>query len=121
MKIYRVILSGVIMTIIALGYVYQRVEIFQEGYGLQEKSRYLSGLQRDNAKLVYHLSKFESPKYLLASMGAEQIEFAGKRDQRTNVYCLARANSIQYNPAKENLMGKFMDLFTLNAEAETRN
>jgi hypothetical protein len=119
MKLYRVILGGIIVTVIAIGYVHQRVEIVKAGYGLQKNRVHLSYLVDQNSKLMYNLSKLESPRYLLASLNGSDVEFAKNRAVQVNSYQLARAD-FDNDSASESFIGKFLDLFTLSAEARPR-
>ena len=77
MRVYRIIMTGMIIMMLAIFYVHQKVEIIKSGYLLQKNRKYLSYLADQNSKLMYNLSKMESPRYLLASMGAEEVKFAG--------------------------------------------
>ena len=119
MKLYKFIFTGIFVTIIAIGYVHQRVEIVKAGYGLQENSKRLAYLVDQNSKLMYNLSKLESPRYLLASLNGGELEFGKNRTRQVNSYQLAHAD-FDDNGAGESFIGKFLDLFTLNAEAKPR-
>jgi len=119
MKLYKIIFTGFIITIIAIGYVHQRVEIVKAGYGLQKSRRHLSYLVDQNSKLMYNLSKLASPRYLLASLNGGEMEFAKNRTRQVNSYQLARADS-DNSGASESFICKFFDFFTLSAEARPR-
>ena len=119
MKFHRFISIGVLITMIAVGYVHQRVEIVKTGYDLQKNRRYLASVVDLNSKLMYDLSKLESPRNLLASLNGEEIEFAAHSIGRIN------SSQIAYEKITERdfgggLIEKFFDLFTLSAEAEPR-
>jgi len=103
-----------------MGFVHQRVEIVKEGYGLQKSRKYLAGLVDQNSKLMYNLSKLESPRYLLTSLNGEEIKFVNHRTRENKSYRVARAAPADYT-LKDGLFGKFLDLFTLNAEARPRD
>lgn len=119
MRLSRFIITGIIITVLAVGFVHQHVEIVKTGYILQENREYLSCLIDQNSKLMYDLSKLESPRYLLASLDGEEMEFAKHNTRQANSYRLVRAGS-EGNGLIGALIGKLLDLFTLNAEAGTR-
>jgi len=104
----------------AVGYVHQRVEIIKAGYGLQENKKHLSQLIDQNSKLMYNLSKLESPRSLLTSLNAEKIEFATHRSEHSDRDLLLCAGSKDEN-ATEGLVGRFLDVFTAKAEAKPRS
>jgi len=118
MKLCRMISTFILITILAVGYVYQRVEIIQAGYGVQKNRRYLGYLVEQNSELMYDLSKLESPRYLLASVGDEEMEFSNRRsrENNSNNFTVATSPEIDEN---EGLFGRFIDLFTVNAEASS--
>ena len=101
----------------AIGYVHQRVEIIKAGYALQKNREHLSELVDRNSKLMYDLSRLESPRYLLTSLDSEEVEFANHRIRQANRYQLAHVDSGSQG-ADENFVVRFLDLFTLNAEAK---
>ncbi len=119
MKLYKSIIIGLVLTLVALGYVHQRVEIIKTGYILQERRKYLSYLVDQNSNLMYNLSKLESPRYLLASLNEEEIEFANHRTKNTDDYQLAYVASSN-SETGTSLISKFLDLFTPSAEARPR-
>ncbi|MFQ5953291.1 MAG: hypothetical protein ACE5JK_07845 [Candidatus Omnitrophota bacterium] len=118
MSVYRSVFTGFLVTIMAVGYVHQRVEIVKTGYDLQENRDRLSLLVDQNSKLMYNLFKLESPRSLLASMGNEKIEFAGDmaRQNTHRKYRISRADLVREKRA-ESFIGRFFDFFTVNAEA----
>ena len=119
MRLYKLIFAGIIVTLVALGYVYQRVEIVKLGYGVQENRRQLSSLVDQNSRLMYNLSKLESPRYLLASLSSEEVKFANHRTRQVNNYRLAHAD-LKNSGAGESFVGRIFDLFTVSAEARPR-
>ncbi|MFH1304949.1 MAG: hypothetical protein ABIH74_00930 [Candidatus Omnitrophota bacterium] len=118
MRLYRFIFTGIMITAVAMGYVHQRVEIVKAGYGLQENRARLSGLVDRNSKLMYNLSKLESPKRLLAALSGEKVEFVRFNPEKMNASQSAFADSGAI--ADGSIIVKFLDLFTLNAEAQPR-
>jgi len=119
MRLYKLIFTGIIVTLIALGYVYQRVEIVKLGYGVQESRKQLSSLVDQNSRLMYNLSKLESPRYLLASLDSEEVKFASHGTRQVNSYQLAHVD-LKNSGAGENFVGRIFDFFTVIAEARPR-
>ena len=121
MRVYRSIITGIMITIMAVGYVHQRVELVKTGYNLQKDREYLSRLVDQNSKLMYNLFKLESPRNLLASMNDEKIEFSGysmaKHDGRRH-----SVTSAYYDREKtaKSIVGRFLDSFVVDAEASPR-
>jgi len=90
MWVFRGIITSFLVTIISMGYVHQCVEIVKAGYRIEEHRKSLSQLVDRNSKLMYNLSKLESPKNLLSSLDAEKIMFVGRREDSKKPYMLAR-------------------------------
>jgi len=117
MKLHKFILTGIMITAIAVGYVHQRIAIIRVGYGVQKNERLLSCLVDRNTKLMYNLSRLESPRNLLTSLSGEEIKFASHRIKQGNSCLLAFTDSCS-GDVSESLFGRFLDLFTLSAEAK---
>jgi hypothetical protein len=120
MKTNKIIILTLIVTVISIGYVHQKVEIIKSGYDIQKSRKYLSSLVDQNSNLMYNLSKLESPRYLLTSLNGEEIKFVNHRTREDKSYQIAQVNPAEYT-LKDGLFGKFLDLFTLNAEARPRD
>lgn len=119
LRLCRFLSVGMIVTLMAVGYVHQQIEIVKTGYALQKNRIYLASLVDQNSKLMYNLSKLESPKNLLKSLGDKEIRFATRRIGFEESYQLAQLDADR-GPAKESLVGRFLDLFSPNAEARPR-
>ncbi|MFH1799156.1 MAG: hypothetical protein ABH844_07475 [Candidatus Omnitrophota bacterium] len=120
MRLYKIVFTGIFVTIIAMVLVHQRVEIVKQGYVSQKNGNVLSSLIDQNKGLTYNLSKIESPSHLLASLGAEEIEFAKYRTRQTNI-CPSRRLNPDIGGTSGGFMGKLLDVFTLNAEARPQD
>ncbi len=116
MYVHRWFLSSVLVTVLALGYVHQHVEIVKVGYDLQENRRYLASLVDRNSDLMYNLSRLESPGNLLTLVNTDEIEFAGRRARLSDRYLLARA-VCRGNDVQTDLIGRIIDVFSEIAEA----
>lgn len=117
MKLYRFVFIGVVVTIAAVVYVHQRVEIVKTGYALEENRKHLSYLVDQNSKLMYNLSKLESPRYLLASLNGEEVRFANRRRGQSPGSQAAHAGLVS-DDVREGFIGKIFDFFHLSAEAK---
>ncbi len=118
-RVFKFLSIGIAVTFFAVGYVHQQIEIVKVGYSLQKDRAYLSSLVDQNSKLMYNLSRLESPKNLLKSLGDKEIRFATRRIDREGSYQIAQVD-IDRVEVKESIVGKFMDLFSPNAEARQR-
>ncbi|MFA6636074.1 MAG: hypothetical protein WCV56_03020 [Candidatus Omnitrophota bacterium] len=119
MKIRDTILVGMIFTVAASLYVHQHAEIYKTGYDLQRDRKRLSCLVDRNSDLMYNLSKMETPRYLLTSLGGMEIQFAGKGRERVNSYSIAGLYDAQ-DRYEEAFPERVFDLFTATAEAGNR-
>lgn len=119
MSLYRILIIGMILTSVAVGYVHQRVEIIKAGYILQGSRRHLARLVDQNSNLMYNLSKLESPKYLLASLDSEDMEFSEQRIRRTNNYNIKKADR-QSAGRRSGFLGRLFDVFIPKLEARSR-
>lgn len=117
MKLYKFILTSMIITVVAVVYVHQRVEIVKAGYDLQKSRRYLACLVDQNSNLMYNLSKLESPRYLLASLNAEDIEFAGKRTGQRDSYRIAHADDNKEDSG-ESFIRKVINIFKFRTKED---
>jgi len=120
MFLYRIISVSAIITLMSVGYVHQKVEIIKEGYSLQERKLELARLVDHNSKLMYNLSKLESPRSMLTILDTGKIEFANHRMQLDRDYRLIAAVSEKESMAGS-LIGRFLDLFSVRAEAKPRS
>jgi hypothetical protein len=119
MKIRKLIITAMVFTCVASLYVHQHAEIYKTGYALQQDRKKLSDLVDCNSDLMYTLSKMETPRYLLASLGGMDIEFAGQRRRTKNTYSIAGL----YGPEdryEQAFTESLLDIFTATAEAENR-
>lgn len=119
MRIYRFLSMGIAITIIAVAYVHQQIEIVKMGYAIQKNRGYLDSLVDRNSNLMYNLSKLESPKNLLRSLGDKEIRFASRRIGFQETYQIAQMD-IPVGEMREGLIGRILDLFSPNAEARPR-
>jgi hypothetical protein len=116
--IFKTIITCVLTASLAIGYVHQRIEIVKSGYYLTENRKHLSGLVDRNSKLMYNLSKLESPGTLLAAFDTEDVKFANKRtktEKRISVACLV----LEENDVPNGLIGRVLDIFSTSAEAKS--
>ena len=119
MSLYRILIIGMILTTVSVGYVHQRVEIIKAGYILQKSRRHLAHLVDQNSNLMYNLSKLESPKYLLASLDSEEMEFSEQGKRRTNNYNIKKAGKVSAGRGS-GFLGKLFDVLIPKAEAKPR-
>ena len=119
MRLYKIICTSIFITLMAMGYVHQHVEIVKAGYGLQKNRKQLEYLDDQNAKLIYDLSKMESPRNLLTSLDNQQIEFVKYRNKGANSYKVAYADT-KTNDKEGNFIVRLLDIFTPSAVAHPK-
>ena len=116
-------LSTIIITICALLYVHQNVEIFKVGYSIDTNQKAFSYFLDRHKRLVYNLAKLKSPPALEKRLLAEEIELIEPG-----------VNNVHYASAKivnkpflefrsnngERIIDKILDTFTEKAEARVR-
>ncbi|MDD4956651.1 MAG: hypothetical protein PHH49_03560 [Candidatus Omnitrophica bacterium] len=119
MNMSKMLLTGVFITVMAVGYVHQQVEIVKAGYTLQKNDRELSTLIDQNSALMYNLSQMESPRYLLASLDPEEVRFASRRTSHYGGTQLAYAGT-EREYGSNTVLGRMMDLLAPYAEAKSR-
>jgi hypothetical protein len=120
MRTYKIMLNGFIITLFAIAYVHIHVETLKVGYDMQENRKYLSYLVDQNSKLMYNLSRLESPRSLLSSMNKEDIEFSSIRPEGRSINLVYQIEPEEPAP-KSGLIGRVFDLFTPDAEARPRS
>lgn len=118
MKLRKFFFLMTVLTVLGLLQVHQRVELVKAGYELQRTRAVVDGLRRSNSELRYDLSRLESPSYLLASLqGDSHIQFARRREYTREHIVTARSYDDRY--AESGFLGRFVDIFTVDAEASS--
>jgi len=117
MWVYKSILISFFIALIGFGRVHQHVEIIKTGYYLEENKEYLARLSDQNSKLLYSLSRLESPKHLLSSVNPETVQFIGGRDRLFDRFLLTAAPETAPE-GRTGIVDRVMDVFTVNAEAK---
>lgn len=120
MIVYRTISTAFFITILAVSYVHQRVEIIKLGYDMQDNKRYLADLVDQNSKLMYNLSKLESPRSLLTPLDTEKIKFASQRNAHPDNYIVGETEAKGPNRV-ESFVGNVLDTLSTRAEAKPRS
>ncbi len=126
MKPPKFFLSVITITICALLYVHQNVEILKIGYSINTNQKALSYSLDRHRRLVYNLAKLKSPPALEEKLLAEEIELIGTGTD--NIYYASVASAKIINkPSREfrnnnskRVIDKILDTFTEKAEARVR-
>ncbi|MBF0494741.1 MAG: hypothetical protein HQL28_06390 [Candidatus Omnitrophica bacterium] len=119
MWLSRSLLCSLIIAILCFAYVYQHVEIVKQGYQLNDNMNSLSILVDQNSRLMYDLSRLESPRNLLSKIDTGGFNFGTKREEMSDTYLLGKPE-IEEVYAPERLSDKIFDMFTLHAAADAR-
>jgi hypothetical protein len=91
MKVFRSTLSIFIITLVALVYVHQQVELVKLSYCIDCKEKRLKEMLDHNASLGYNIENLEAPSRLEQVLQAQKINVAFPK--RANVINVARAAS----------------------------
>ena len=119
-------LSTIIITICALLYVHQNVEILKIGYSIDTNQKAFSYFLDRHRRLVYNLAKLKSPPALEEKLLAEEIELIGPSTNNIYYASVASAKIINKpfpgfrNNNRERIIDKILDTFTEKAEARVR-
>lgn len=73
MSVARFLLIAVLLTVIALGYVYQQVELVRINYSINHNKDNLVVLLDRNSALMYNVIGLQSPLYLETALTAKKI------------------------------------------------
>ncbi len=116
-------LSTIIITICALLYVHQNVEILKVGYSIDTNQKAFSYFLDRHRRLVYNLAKLKSPPALEERLLAEEIELI--EPGANNVYYASAKIINKPSPEfrsnnGERIIDKILDTFTEKAEARVR-
>ena len=116
-------ISVIILTMCALLYVHQNIEILKAGYSIDTNQKAFSYFLDRHKRLVYNLAKLKSPSALEKRLLAEEIELI--EPGVNNVY-YASANNTERtslafrNGNGESIIDRILDTFTAKAEARVR-
>lgn len=64
MSVSKFLLTAILITTLALGYVYQQVELLRINYTINRNQDNLAVLLDHNSTLVYNVNSLQSPLYL---------------------------------------------------------
>ncbi|MCQ9207865.1 MAG: hypothetical protein NG712_00555 [Omnitrophica bacterium] len=75
MRISRFLILATLVTVVALGYVHQQIELLRINYTINRNKDNLSVLLDQNSILMYNLVSFQSPFYLEKMLAAKKVTF----------------------------------------------
>jgi len=124
MKVSKMLLYITGMTVIALFYVHQQVELVKMGYIVSDKEKKSLYLLDQREKLVYNLNNLETPVRLekrLAATGCK-FDFPSKKDVIRVVRTHGKKEISQgiAKAPKSSVFDNVTDLFGLRAVAQAR-
>lgn len=73
MSLSKFLLAAGLITLVALGYVHQQVELIKLNYSINHKRDSLSVLLDQNTSLMYNVTNLQSPLYLEQSLSANNV------------------------------------------------
>ena len=75
MKIYKFSVGLIFITLLALLYVHQQVQLIEVSYKIESNEKGVTTLLDQNKSLVYNITKLKSPVYLEKKFLASKKEF----------------------------------------------
>ena len=126
MKLFKSVAFIMLITLIALIYVHQQVELVKLSYTIDSKERRLKDILDHNETLGYNIKNLEAPSRLEGVLLAQKIDIAFPK--RDHVVRVARLNRVAKNgesiraaglERKVNIFGIF-DFFSPAREAQAR-
>jgi len=90
MKFFKTIISLSCITVLALLYVHQQIELVKMSYSLEQREKKLKDMLDHNESLGYNIGNLESPSRLEQTLIARNIDVAFPK--RGDVVKVARLN-----------------------------
>lgn len=127
MRIFRQAASIGIVTMLALAYVHQHVELVKMSYAIQYNEKRVAKLLDRNERLGYTIDNLENPSRLESVLRAQNIDIAmPKRGQIVQV-ARAAGSARGFTPDRQESVGvegrfpfNILDFLSLRAEAQAR-
>jgi len=105
MKIYKFSVCLILVTLLALLYVHQQVQLVKVSYGIEFNERKITTLLDQNKALMYNIAKLKSPAGLQKKLLASKKEFSIPQQWKVVEIAVPKANKDQ--------------LITANAKTQT--
>lgn len=124
MRSFRTVFLIVFVTVVALGYVHQQVELVKLSYVIGAKEKKLKEMLDYTARVGYNIENLEDPSRLEQVLLAKNIEVSMPRPQ--NVVRLAKAGRCSPRKAAGSAqqgrmsLASLLDLISSKAEAQTK-
>lgn len=74
MKVPRFLLIAVVVTLCALAYVHQQVELLRISYSIDNNRVVLAGMLDQRSSLMYNVAAFQTPRYLESVLDRDNAE-----------------------------------------------
>ncbi len=106
MKVYKFSVMLVLITLTALLYVHQQVQLIKLSYRIEGNEKEFTSLLDRNKNLVYNVTKFKSPVYLERKFLASGTDYSIPRQCQVVRLSSAKAAgepAVQLAKAKENV------------------
>jgi hypothetical protein len=120
-RVVRFFTGTMILTVILLLYVHQSIEMVKLGYAINEKQKILSSYIDQHRRLVYCLNKLESPIVLNERLCAKHMALV-ETDIRDIRYASMKYKNdkVRGSAPRASVIDRFLDTFTVKAEAKPR-
>lgn len=123
MRSFKTVLFIVFITLVALIYVHQQVELVKLSYAIGAKEKRLKEILDYNARVGYNIENLEDPSHLEQVLLAKNIEVAMPRPQNVvrlvNVSRRAQRTAC-VQPQKRMTLATLIDAISSKAEAQTK-
>lgn len=123
MKVIRKVVSIGLVTLLALAYVHQHVELVKMSYVIQYNEKRVAKLIDRNERLGYNIANLEDPSRLEEILRGQKIDIAmPRKGQIVNVSQISgEAESSHSNEAIGwKIPGRFLEFLGLRAEAQAK-
>ena len=120
-KFSKVLIIIFIVSIFALSYVHQEIEILKTSFAIDKHRHQLSLLLDQHRSLVYNLSRLESPKRIEDTLSRCEITLCMPKIEnirRAERVSLVYANEEKEENDKMSFLASILDRFTAKAEAK---
>jgi len=125
MRSFKTIIFIAFVTLVALVYVHQQVELVKLSYVIGAKENRLKEMLDHNARVGYNIENLEDPSRLEQMLLAKNIDIAMPRPN--NIVRLAKANTrralrdyAKTGSGKRLSLASLLDIFSSKAEAQTK-
>ena len=125
MRLFRSIASIAVLTLVALVYVHQQVELVKLSYSIETRQKRLKVMLDQKGRLDYNINNLESPSRLEGVLMAKNIDVAFPGRYHVVKVAKSASGSVEERLRSNSLDKKFnvfgiLDFLSPRAEAQVR-